>query len=372
MLPKLVYFYVQPADRLGYQHNAISLAQGFRALGIPYAASADYWMEPDGNLLFKDQDVDPRTADLVILTEQYLTYGDGQLPAGFFDLPGKKVLITTADGVGLHKHMRKPFYRQYDLILTFIYEGLPYPANIRGWAFGLTQQMIDLARPELPKEPRICLNYRNSHSVRKLSQAVLFDQLDPAMIDSTREQFDWQALKDSPDYAEYIVYQSAGRHNRAYLERIARSAATSAFGGDFYLKPWVWNWLTFKLINYFVDSAASIGRMNRLFKSIGIHTNHTYRIYQWDSWRFWEALAAGSMAINVDFAKYHIRLPEMPVNYQHYLGADLRQPAQALAVLRDPARMQAIGVAGKDWALTHYAPRPQAERLLHYLETLPK
>lgn len=367
MSPKLVYFYVQPTERLGYQHNAISLAQGFRALGIAYAASADYWLEQDGTLLFQDQGVDPRSADLVVMTEQYLTYGDGQLPAGFFELPGKKVLITTADGVGLHKHMRAPYYRQYDLILTFLYDGLPYPANIRGWAFGLTQQMIDLAQPELPKGPRICLNYRNSHSVRKLSQAVLFDRLPTEMVDTTREQFDWQALKDSPDYAEYIVYQSAGRHNRAYLERIARSAATSAFGGDFYLKPWVWNWLTFKLINYFVESAASIGRMNHLFKAIGIHTNHTYRIYQWDSWRFWEALAAGSMAINIDFSKYHIRLPVMPVNYQHYLGADLRHPEPALAILRDPERMRAIGAAGKDWAITHFAPQPQAERLLSYL-----
>jgi hypothetical protein len=372
MLPRQVYFYVQPPERFGYQHNAISLAQGFRALGIPYTASADYWVEQNGEFLFRDEGADPRAADLVILTEQYLTYGDGKVPEGFFSLPGKKVFVTTADGVALHKEMGKSFYRQYDLILTFHYEGLPYPKNIRSWAFGLTQQMIDLVQPELPKDPHICLNYRNAHSVRKFSQAVLFDQLDAGMIDTTREQFDWQSLKDSRDYAESIVYQSAGRHNKAYLERISRSCASSTFGGDFYIRPWPWNWLTFKIANYFVDSAVSVGRMNRICRRLGLHAKHTYRVCQWDSWRFWETLAAGSMAVQVDFAKYHIRLPEMPENYRHYLGVDLHHPDKAMDILQAPDHMREIGLAGKEWALTHYAPRPQAQRLLYYLETLKK
>lgn len=370
MRPAKAYFYVQPTERLGYQHNAISLAQGFRQLGIPYASSADYWREADGSMLFKADGTRPQDCDLIILTEQYLTYGDGQIPQDYFKLPGKKVFITTADGVGLHKHMHKPFYRQFDLILTFIYDGLPYPPNIRPWAFGLTQQMIDLAQPERHKSDRICLNYRNSHSVRKLSKEVLFDPLPQELLDTTRESYDWQALKDSPNYEEYIVYQSAGRHNRAYLERIASSGATSAFGGDFYIKPWIWNWLTFKLINYFVESAASIGRMNRLFKRIGLHTNHTYRIYQWDSWRFWEALAAGSLAINVDFPRYHIQLPVMPENGKHYLGVDLRHPQPAIDILLKPALMHQIGAQGRTWALQHYNPQAQATRLLHYLDSL--
>jgi len=160
------------------------------------------------------------------------------------------------------------------------------------------------------------------------------------------------------------VYQSAGRHHRSYRQRIASSVATSTFGGHFYIKPWIWNWLTFKIANYFVESAASIGRMNKLFKSIGLHTDHTYRIYQWDSWRLWEAFAAGSMAINVDFEKYHIRLPEMPVNHEHYLGVDLRNPQKALSVLNNPTQMEEIGIQGREWALRHYSPQAQAERLL--------
>src|SRR3989338_4655539 len=118
-LPK-IYFFVQPISKMGYQHNAIGLAQGLRALGIPFQASADYWHEADGNLLFKhDPAADPRDADIVILTEQYITYGDGNFPQAFFESRGKKVFLHTGDGMVMQKQMRIAFYKKFDLILTF-------------------------------------------------------------------------------------------------------------------------------------------------------------------------------------------------------------------------------------------------------------
>jgi hypothetical protein len=368
-----IYFFVQPIEKMGYQHNAIGMAQGLRALGIPFHASADYWREADGNLLFRhDPSFDPRDADILILTEQYITYGDGNFPKAFFEARGKKVYIHTGDGMVMQKQMRMAFYRKFDLILTFLYEGIPYPKHFRPWAYGLTQHMIDLSRPDLPKEDKICLNYRNSHSVRQRAQEWVFDKLDPQRIDTTRENFDWSGLEHSTDFKEFVVWQSAGRHNAAYLERIGRSLATSAFGGDFFIKPTIWGWYPWKFINYFVDSAASIGRMNNLAKSVGLHTNHTYRIYQWDSWRMWEAFCAKSLAVNVDFEQYRIRLPEMPRNYEHYLGIDLKHPEKALALLQDAPRMQEIGARGYEWALEHYAPKALAERLLRYVDELPR
>ncbi|MFN8395938.1 MAG: hypothetical protein U0176_14975 [Bacteroidia bacterium] len=366
-----IYFFVQPIETEGYQHNAIGMAQGLRELGIPFHASCDYWREADGNILFKhDPAFDPKDADILILTEQYITYGGHKFPEAFFNSPGKKVFIHTGDGMVMQKQMRMAFYKKFDLILTFMYEGLPYPKHFRPWAYGMTQHMIDLSMPDLPKEDKICLNYRNSHSVRQRAQEWVWDKIDSKRLDTTRESFDWSGLKDSKDFTEFVVWQSAGRHNAAYLERIGRSLATSAFGGDFFIKPWIWGWYTWKFINYFVESAASIGRMNNLAKKIGLHTNHTYRIYQWDSWRMWEAFAAKSMAVNVDFAKYRIRLPVMPENYKHYLGVDLKHPEEALAVLNDPARMKEIGEQGYEWALKHYSPKAIAERLLKYVAEL--
>ncbi|MBL0016321.1 MAG: hypothetical protein IPP17_07715 [Bacteroidetes bacterium] len=76
------------------------------------------------------------------------------------------------------------------------------------------------------------------------------------------------------------------------------------------------------------------------------------------------------MAVNVDFEKYRIRLPEMPVNFQHYLGVDLRNPQKAIDVLNDPEKMKEIGAAGYDWAMQHYAPKALAQRLLRYVDDL--
>ena len=363
------FFYVLPNETLAYQHNVIGIAQGLKALGIPFSANNDYWKEANGEFLFKaDPNADPKDFDVVVLSEQYMGYGEKKIPDGFFECPGKKVWINTADGVVLQKQMRKAYYQKFDLILTFGYDGLPYPDNFKPWAYGMTQHMIDLSRPDLPKEDKICVNYRNSHSVRMRANEWLFSKLDQNRIDTRRETYDWSGLENATDYAEFVVWQSAGRHNAAYLERIGRSSATSAFGGDFYIKPTFWGWYTWKFVNYFVDSAASIGRMNQLAKKLGLQKQHTYRIYQWDSWRIWEAFAAKSMAINVDFEQYRCQLPEMPTNFKHYLGVDLKNPEKALAVLNNTSQMIDIGAAGYEWALQHYAPKPIAERLLKYLK----
>lgn len=364
-----VYFYVQPQEKGGYQHNSISIAQGLRELGIPYASNADYWKEADGQLLFKAApDQDPADYDIVIVSEQYLTYGDKQFPKGYFDLPGKKVFLTTGDGMELHKQMHKALYKQFDLIPTFLYGGLKHPGNFQPWAFGLSQHMIDFSKPKLEKEPVICVNYRNSHSVRLQAQERIFDQLPKEMLDTRRDPFNWRELADATNYEDFLVFQSGGRHQKDYLERISGSMATATFGGHFFIKPWIWGWYPFKFINYFVESAASIGRMNHLMKKIGFHTNHTYRIYQWDSWRFWESLAAKSVAINVDFEKYRCILPVMPQSGKHYLGVDLKNPKPTFDLLKNPAAMREIGEAGYEWALEHYSPKAQAERLLSYLK----
>lgn len=47
------------------------------------------------------------------------------------------------------------------------------------------------------------------------------------------------------------------------------------------------------------------------------------RIAQWDSWRFWEALAAGCVAFHIDLEKYGAVLLVMPEKWKHYVGVDL-------------------------------------------------
>lgn len=365
-----IYFYVLPIENGGYQHNLISLAQGLEELGGQFAGSSDYWKKADGTYLFKhDPAQSPKDFDVVVISEQFITYGDGKYPEGFFDLPGKKVLVHTGDGLGHQYNLGKlrSFYAQFDLVLMHLYQGIAYPDHFKPWAYGISQHIIDLSRPDLHKENKICLNYRNSHSVRRLASERIFDRLPEGMIDGTREMDNWQEWGDSDDYNKFCVYQSAGRHSLGYNQRIGSSLGTACFGGVFFIKPWIWNWPAFKVANYFVQSAASVGRMQTVATKLGLAKEHVYRIYQWDSWRFWETFANGSVTIHVDLEKYGIILPEMPVNGKHYLGVDLKAPGKAIEMIQNEAAMREIGEAGKKWALSHYAPVNQAKRFLDIL-----
>ncbi len=365
-----IYFYVLPVENGGYQHNLISLAQGLEQMGERFAGSTNYWKKASGDYLFLHDDrQSPQDFDVVVISEQYITYGNGQFPDGFFDLPGKKVYIHTGDGLKHQYNLGKlrSFYARFDLVLIHMYKGIHYPDNFKPWAFGISQHILDLSRPDLPKENKICLNYRNSHSVRRLASKRIFAQLPDEMIDDTREMEDWRVWKDSKNYNRFCTYQSAGRHSPGYNYRIGSSLGTACFGGVFFIKPWIWNWPFFKVANYFVQSAASVGRMQAVVTKLGMAKLHSYRIFQWDSWRFWEAFTNKSVAIHVDLKEYGIILPETPINMKHYLGADLMTPEVAIKMIKDKALMRSIGEAGREWAIQHYAPVPQAKRFLDNL-----
>lgn len=89
------------------------------------------------------------------------------------------------------------------------------------------------------------------------------------------------------------------------------------------------------------------------------------RAIQWDSFRFWEALAAGCAAVNIDLDKYGVELPVMPVNWTHYIGIDFDRPRDAIDRLAgDPSLLERVASAGRQWAFEHYSPRALAARLL--------
>lgn len=88
----------------------------------------------------------------------------------------------------------------------------------------------------------------------------------------------------------------------------------------------------------------------------------------WDSWRFWESLAAGCATFHVDFDKYGIQLPLMPENWRHYIGIDLDNiNATVDMIADDPEILERISTEGRRWAIDNYGPVPTA---LRFLETL--
>jgi hypothetical protein len=152
------------------------------------------------------------------------------------------------------------------------------------------------------------------------------------------------------DYARL----TGGRHNAAYYARLGEVKYVAAFGGIFY-PAWV------RQIRSKINGAAKRVIVDMLDWP-------TRTIVQADSWRFWEALAAGSLVIHADLSRFGVIFPESPVNGIHYFGfpPGILVDHSRFAKLSDSAASEIAG-HGQEWALQRYSPRATAERLLDYL-----
>ena len=106
-------------------------------------------------------------------------------------------------------------------------------------------------------------------------------------------------------------------------------------------------------------------KSSRIIDKLGIKTN---RIIQWDSWRFWESLAAGCVTLHVDFDKYGFLSPVSPKNWEHYIGVDLDNIKESiLRIRKEPEILEKISVQGRSWAIQNYSPTAVAKR---FIETI--
>jgi len=88
-------------------------------------------------------------------------------------------------------------------------------------------------------------------------------------------------------------------------------------------------------------------------------------VTRWDSWRFWESLAAGCLTFHLDFEKYGFLLPEMPVAWKHYIPIDMADPCGTVErFVNCESQWEEIATSGREWALEHYSPKAVAQRLL--------
>ncbi len=91
-------------------------------------------------------------------------------------------------------------------------------------------------------------------------------------------------------------------------------------------------------------------------------------VVRWDSWRFWESLAAGCLTFHLDFEKYGFLLPEMPLPWRHYIPIDMADTVGSVNRFMDSrSRWAEIAQGGREWALEHYSPAACARRLLHIM-----
>ena len=356
---KGVYFFLRPfrsPQDAGYQHRSVSLAEGLRSLNVPFFSNINYWQIEPGSqttLFTEGPGVQPDDCDVVIAEHIYYD-AERRLPAPFKKEPRKyrTVFVDASDG------WRTPAMPAYtagvDLVLRCHYNSrFTYGKNVRPWAFGLSNRMVGALKKALPpgsREKSLACNYRVLHPVRKAAEQRFIPLVDGFFhVDRTIDSESVMAPAD-----RLMWEQSGRRHYPEYYARLSKSVACSAFGG------------------YFVPSiSSSVDSLPQrvAHKAVSAFGVQTRTVAQFDSWRFWESLAAGCVTFHLDFERYGCSFPVMPENGRHYIGVDLNCPAKmADAVIDGGLDLRAIAAAGREWAIEQYSPVAVARRFLEHVE----
>lgn len=377
-MPPRIYFHnSDEPDNL--QDDIIGLAEGLRALGIPYYSRANYWrLHPTHEewLFTADPAVSPLECDVVVYPCTYFRWVkmrtfelvERPLPVELFQAGRRhrNILFDFLDG---HRTISwRPEFRSFDLILRAkLNRRAWHPPNLRPWTLNLSNRVLDHTAGGTPfaQRRRTCLvNFGASHpyphGVRTHAEAAFHPGLAELLpLDRTTDD-----LRQPPAAAgaRLLWEQTGGRFSAAYYDRLKSAQAVSCFCGDL-VPPLPWGDPGALLLG---GNRARLRRL--LYGALALFDPRPERIVQWDSFRFWETLAAGSVAFHVDLERYGAWLPVMPENWVHYVGVDLDHPAPALARLRDdPGQLEKIAAAGRAWALEHYSPTAVAQRFLSLL-----
>lgn len=360
-----IFFYCSPfisPEEARYQDLAVSLAEGLKQIGVDVYANTNYWQSlPENNkYLFKhESSVKPQNCDVIVMNHHWFLNG-GRIPNDLFRQDRKYVTVYL-DGTD-DKNKSYSFnseFRKFDLILKTHYSSKSeYPSNFYPWAFGLSQRMLkELKCVSLytSRMQNISVSFRynnnNCHSVRNIIPKLFLPKIKTIFpVDQIR---DLGKIPSEP-YENLMWNQTGRRHYSEYYKRLQKTSACAAFGG------------------YFVSTLPRNPNnleSRLLRKIIGKLGLHSYRVIQWDSWRFWESLLAGCITFHLDFDKYGFVLPVNPRNYQHYIGVDLQDIDSIIIYLSsDPKILADISTQGRKWALENYRPEAVAMRFLKIVE----
>lgn len=350
-----IFFYCFPQgspDQAAYQHSIICLAEGFKKIGIDFYADRNYWQlsTQENDYLFRhNPSVTADDCSVVIINDFWLRYGKA-LPSNLFH-SRRKYITVYFELFGTSNYSLKPELKNVDFVFkAHSNSRLKYPINFYPWAFGLSNRILQ-ATSELTsfgeRKRNLLVNFRVNHPIRNIVQKKFIPGIkDYLQTDSSSENFN---THPTDDYDYLMWCQTGRRHYPNYYKRLLHSSACACFGGYFRrsfpqtlgVKPKFWHRI-----------------LNKLDLS-------TPKITRWESWRFWEALAAGCVPFHLDYNKYGASLPVMPENWRHYVGVDLGNIQETInRIANEPQLLEKISTEGRRWAIEHYSPVPTAERFL--------
>jgi hypothetical protein len=358
------------------QEDIIALAEGLTELGVQYFSNCDYWLQsPNHNdyLLKHRPEVTPADCDVVVVSytwPQWVRMGSFDLrlqplPWGLFNKHRKYMTVYMDNNDGYRTISWEPEYRHFDLILRSKFNPRAWhPENMRAWAYGLTNRIIEATQGGLPFRARrraLLVNFGASHPFRYGTRVLSRDRLEPKIQKclSIDRSVDNLSVEPLDAYESLMWRQTGGRFSRSYYERLKQTQAVACFCGD--IIPSV----PFRGSDRYLVGGNRAKLRRFLYSILGRFSPRAPRAVGCDSFRFWEALAAGSAAINVDLALYGVELPVMPENGMHYLGVDFsRVDALIEQMWDDPTLLERVADAGKRWARLYYSPKAAAQRFL--------
>jgi hypothetical protein len=366
---KSVYFYcLQSSEDTGYayHHAIICLAEGLKELGIKSYSNRNYWLlssQRNEYLINHNPNIEPEDCSVIVLDQEWFIYNQ-PFPQYLFKKDRRNIIVYFDLSDGTIPLSFRPEFRQFDFIFkSHINKHFWYPSNIYPWAFGLSHRIIQAVQVPVTYQERkqqILVNFNNknnercsTHSVRKSFSRKVLPHLESFLsIDRT---IDSQEPLSGTD--EHLMWkQTCYRHYQRYYQRLRESLACAGFGG-YFESPFI------------KDKSHPLSRIQRrLLYELNIET---HRISQWDSWRFWESLAAGCVTFQLDFQKYGLVLPVMPENWRHYIGIDFNNIQESIdRILNEPEILTKVGAEGQHWALEHYSPRAVALRFLEVINQM--
>jgi hypothetical protein len=370
-----VYFYCRD-EEANLQEDVIALAEGLDALGIPHFSSANYWRRSPAAgdyLLRHDPAITADDCDIAVVSYTWPSWMQPgtyrvdrrPLPDGLFK-PGRRYRTVYMDSHDGYRTVSwEPAFRQFDLILrSKLNRRAWHPSNMRPWVLGLNSRSLDAtenARPFAERQPRILINFGASHPFPHGTRELAAETFEPRItrvlgIDSTKDDLS----RPPADPTDALLWrQTGGRFSRAFYERLKANQAVACFCGEL-IPP-----APFQGADLYLAGGNRARLRRALFEAASAFDRRPRRSVQWDSFRFWEGLAAGCAVFNLDLDLYGAELPVMPTNWEHYIGIDLDRVDDAIDRLAaDPACLERIAAAGRRWALEHYSPAAMAGRLL--------
>jgi hypothetical protein len=361
-MPKPRAFFFLPERALrpdgirGYPHAAVTLAEGLSGQGWEIASTVRDWVaEPGGPALFPGNAA-LEGADLIVFGEEYFICQDSDrlpdavsrvdIPMVFLDR--SHLLRYTAWNSG--RSMRK-FDRIYRCHGSSYFK---YPDNVRQSVFGISNRIALACAGGSEERDGIMWNFRHTqhaHNTRIWAERhvkpVVREHLE------TKVTRNGDAEPPTTEYERLMRWQTDGKHFASYYDEMKRSLVCSCFGG----------WFLFPIKQqeggpFCLKTRGLIRRLPIATKAIG----------QWDSWRLWEAFAAGTAVMHFNFDEYGF-LPggPPPIQMKHYIPVTERTVKELPDILADRRLLREIGRAGQEWAMENYSSTAISSRILEDL-----